>query len=85
MALAVLLDLEGTLVQTPWENLRHVQEFRQQTRRKLIELGIPVSLLGGIERSTLMRNTAADFVEKELHQNRCREILSGDGKVSEAV
>jgi HAD superfamily hydrolase (TIGR01549 family) len=66
MAVTVLLDLEGTLVQTPWEDPRHVQEFRQQTRNKLAELGIPASLLAGIERSTLMRNTAADFVEKNF-------------------
>jgi pyrophosphatase PpaX len=60
---AVLFDLEGTLVQTPWEEPQHVLEFRHQTRTKLIELGIPLSVLDGIERSTVMRNRALEYVE----------------------
>jgi HAD superfamily hydrolase (TIGR01549 family) len=80
MALAVLLDSEGTLVQTPWEDQRHVQEFRQQTRKKLIELGIPASLLAGIEQSTLMRNTAADFVESDFGKTDARKFHLEMGK-----
>ncbi len=76
MAMAVLLDLEGTLVQTPWEDSEHVQEFRQQTKKKLTELGIPVSLLAGIERSTLMRNIAADFVEKNFAKTEAKKFYA---------
>jgi HAD superfamily hydrolase (TIGR01549 family) len=63
---AVLFDLEGTLIQTPWEDLQHVLEFRRQTKMKLIELGIPPTVLDGIERSTLMRNRATEYVEKNF-------------------
>ncbi len=63
---AVLFDLEGTLVQTPWEDLQHVLEFRRQTKMKLIELGIPPTVFDGIERSTLMRNRALEYVERNF-------------------
>jgi HAD superfamily hydrolase (TIGR01549 family) len=66
MTTAVLFDLEGTLVQTPWEDPQHVLEFRLQTRRKLIQLAISPSLLEGIEPSTLMRNKASEYVEKNF-------------------
>jgi len=63
---AVLFDLEDTLVQTPWEDMQHVLEFRYQTRRKLIELGIPPSILEGIERAALMRNKASEYVAENF-------------------
>jgi HAD superfamily hydrolase (TIGR01549 family) len=68
MALAVLFDLEGTLVQTPWEDPQHVLEFRRQTKTKLTELEIPPSILDGIERSTLMRNKALEYAEENFSE-----------------
>lgn len=64
--IALLFDLEGTLIQSPWENPQHVSEFRTHTRKKLIELGIPSPTLQGIERSTLMRNKASEYIERHL-------------------
>jgi phosphoglycolate phosphatase-like HAD superfamily hydrolase len=61
--ITVLFDLEDTLVQTPWSNHRHVIQFRHKTRQKLIDLGIPPITLAGIERATLMRNKASEYVE----------------------
>lgn len=66
MAIAVLFDLEETLIQTPWSNHQHVLEFRANTRQQLIKLGIPTSLLEGIERATIMRNEASDYVEQHF-------------------
>lgn len=66
MALAVLFDLEETLIQTPWSNRQHVLEFRANTRQQLIKLGIPASLLEGIERATIMRNKASDYVKQNF-------------------
>jgi HAD superfamily hydrolase (TIGR01549 family) len=63
---AVLFDLEDTLIQTPWADPQHVIEFRRETREKLLELGIPSSVLEGIERATIMRNKASEYVEKNL-------------------
>jgi HAD superfamily hydrolase (TIGR01549 family) len=60
--IAVLFDLEDTLVQTPWQDHQHVLEFRRETRRKLVVLGIPEAWLEGIERATLMRNRAAEYI-----------------------
>ena len=66
MTAAVLFDLEDTLVQTPWADHQHVLEFRHETRQKLIELGIPPNVLEGIERATIMRNKASEYVEKNF-------------------
>lgn len=66
MAIAVLFDLEETLIQTPWSNPQHVLEFRANTKQQLVKLGIPVSLLEGIERATIMRNKASDYVEQHF-------------------
>jgi len=66
MTAAVLFDLEDTLVQTPWADHQHVLEFRRETRQKLIELGIPPNVLEGIERTTIMRNKASEYVEKNF-------------------
>lgn len=66
MTVAVLFDLEDTLVQTPWSNFQHVIEFRRNTRQKLVELGIPRNELEGIERATLMRNKASEYIEKHF-------------------
>ena len=41
-------------------------EFRRETRQKLIELGIPPNVLEGIERATIMRNKASEYVEKNF-------------------
>lgn len=64
MDIAVLFDLEDTLVQTPWSNHKHVLEFRRNTRQKLVDLGIPPTILEGIEHATIMRNEASEYVEE---------------------
>ena len=77
MTLAVLFDLEDTLVQTPWADHQHVIEFRRKTKEKLLELGIPSSVLEGIERATLMRNKAIEYVEKNLTKADAERIYQG--------
>lgn len=74
---AVLFDLEDTLVQTPWADHQHVIEFRRKTKEKLLELGIPSSVLEGIERATLMRNKAIEYVEKNLTKADAERIYQG--------
>ncbi|MDH5482111.1 MAG: HAD family hydrolase [Candidatus Bathyarchaeota archaeon] len=66
MTIAVLFDLEDTLIQTPWSNWQHVLEFRRKTREQLMDLGIPHSVLEGIERATIMRNKAVEHIEKNF-------------------
>lgn len=66
MAVAVLFDLEDTLVETPWADHQHVLEFRRETRQKLIELRIPPNALEGIERATIMRNKASEYVQQNF-------------------
>lgn len=60
----VLFDLEDTLVQTPWLDPQHVVEFRHRTRQKLVDLGVPSTVLAGIERATIIRNKASEYVEQ---------------------
>jgi HAD superfamily hydrolase (TIGR01549 family) len=43
-----------------------VVEFRHRTRKKLLNLGIPPKILIGIERATIMRNKASEYVEQKL-------------------
>ncbi|MGA3192291.1 MAG: HAD-IA family hydrolase [Candidatus Bathyarchaeia archaeon] len=72
MNVAVLFDLEDTLVKTPWSVRQHVLEFRRDTRRKLIDLGIPKTVLEGIKRATIMRNIASEYVQRHLGEERAR-------------
>ena len=74
MTLTVLFDLEDTLVQTPWADHQHVIEFRRKTKEKLLELGIPSSVLEGIERATMMRNKAIEYIEKNLTKADAEKI-----------
>jgi len=70
----VLFDLEGTLVKTEWEEWNHVLLFRRETRKKLLELGIPPHVLEGEERSTIMRNKALDYVKKNLDGAKIKQF-----------
>jgi len=64
MSIALLFDLEDTLVHTPWSDHQNVIRFRRKTREKLIELGIQPAVLEGIERATIMRNKASEYIEQ---------------------
>lgn len=64
---AVLFDLEGTLVETLYErDSRTVYELRRETKKKIISLGVPASVLGDLVTSTLLRNKAFDWVEENM-------------------
>jgi putative hydrolase of the HAD superfamily len=78
--LAVLFDLEDTLIQTPWSDFQRVLEFRRKTREKLIELGTPPSVLQGIERATLMRNKAYEYVDKNFSKAEAQKFHRALGK-----
>jgi len=66
---AVLFDLEGTLVDVSFfKDASIVQEFRRSVREKLIELGVPPQVLGGIKTYTLMRNKAVEYVDTNFSQ-----------------
>jgi hypothetical protein len=71
---AVLFDLEDTLVQTLWADQQHVIKFRRKTRKKLLELGIPDSVLEGIERATIMRNKAIEYIEENLSKTDAERV-----------
>lgn len=73
MAIAVLFDLEETLVETSW--VSHIAEFRAATRKKLIRLGIPESVLEGIKRSTVMRNKAAEYVQTRFTEQQRKTFI----------
>jgi HAD superfamily hydrolase (TIGR01549 family) len=69
---AVLFDLEGTLVQSPTNNPEVFLEFRARTREKLLALGIPISELEGVTKSTLMRNKVVNYVEKHFDEEEAK-------------
>ena len=68
----ILFDLEGTLIQTKGEDPGATFEFRRQTRKKLIELGVPPDTLKGVDKSTLMRNKALDYVKVNFSRDKTR-------------
>ena len=68
----VLFDLEGTLVQSIENNQEAVLEFRIETRKKLLELGIPTDVLKNEITSTLMRNRAIEHVKKHYDETKAK-------------
>ena len=72
---AILFDLEDTLVQSIGNNEKAILEFRIATRKKLLDLGIPVSVLKNVTKSTLMRNIALEYVEKQYNVRDARQFL----------
>jgi HAD superfamily hydrolase (TIGR01549 family) len=61
---AVLFDLEGTLVDS-LHNLSKEELCKERlaVKEKLIELGVPKTILEGLVRHTLLRNRSFDWVE----------------------
>ncbi|MGD8566019.1 MAG: HAD-IA family hydrolase [Candidatus Bathyarchaeota archaeon] len=70
----VLFDLEGTLVTSIEHDKEAVHEFRSKTRQKLLELGIPASELKSVETSTIMRNTAVDYIKRRFSQKEAQRF-----------
>ena len=65
---AVLFDLEGTLVQTIENDEEAISEFRTKTKEKLVELGIPRTELKGMISSAPMRNKAVEYVRQRFNE-----------------
>lgn len=64
---AILFDLEGTLVETVYERSREaLDQIRRETKKKLIDLGVPREALGDLVKSTLLRNRALEWVETNM-------------------
>ena len=67
---AILFDLEGTLVETVYEWSREaLDRIRRETKKKLIDLGVPREVLGDLVKSTLLRNRAFDWVEINMSRD----------------
>jgi HAD superfamily hydrolase (TIGR01549 family) len=71
---AVLFDLEGTLVLSVENDEKAIVEFRIKTKEKLLELGIPLTELENVVKSTLMRNKALEYVEKHFTEQEARRF-----------
>ena len=73
--IAVVFDLENTLVETPpWSSCQQRLEFRRKTKQKLIDLGIPASVLAGIERTTILRNKASEYAEHKFRKTEAAKF-----------
>ncbi len=70
----VLFDLEGTLVQSIENDQQAIDEFRKNTREKLLELGIPRSELKGLITSTLMRNKSREYVKEHFNEREAKRF-----------
>lgn len=74
---SVIFDLEGTLVQSVPMTDRAILEFRKETRRTLVELGVPKEILADAETSTLMRNRAKEYADSNLTVSEKRGLMEG--------
>ena len=64
---ALLFDLEGTLVESSYQQSPEtIEGLRRETRQKLVSLGVPVELLAGLVRSYALRNVAYQWAEDNL-------------------
>jgi len=72
--IAVLFDLEGTLVKSMENDKNSILEFRAKTRQKLVELGIPPRELIKTKTSTLMRNKAREYVDENFNRKGARSF-----------
>jgi phosphoglycolate phosphatase len=74
---AVLFDLEGTLVESAYQRSRElVTRLRRETKERLIELGIPESILEGLVRSHVLRNEAYRWADENLDPEKASGIRS---------
>lgn len=75
--MAVLFDLEGTLVETVYERSREaIDKGRREVKSEIIRLGVPEEALGSLIRSTLFRNRALDWAEKNMSQEELANFLT---------
>jgi phosphoglycolate phosphatase len=76
---AILFDLEGTLVESLYQQEPEtIQELRRATREKLVSLGVPSEELEGLVRSTDLRNHAFSWAEARMGEEavvRLREAV----------
>ena len=70
----ILFDLEGTLVQSIENDEKAILEFRIETRKKLLESGIPVSVLKDVKASTLMFNEAIEYVAEHFSEREAKRF-----------
>lgn len=64
---ALLFDLEGTLVESAYQQSPElIVELRITTRDKLVELGVPEETLSGLVRSSAIRNRAFQWADDNL-------------------
>jgi HAD superfamily hydrolase (TIGR01509 family) len=64
---AVLFDLEGTLVESAYQRSRElVTRLRRETRKYLVDLGVPNSVLEGLVKSHALRNAAYSWADDNL-------------------
>lgn len=72
--IAVLFDLEGTLVRSIEDDKIASHDFKRRTKNKLMELGIPKCELRGLRTSSLMLNHAQDVVENCFDEERTEKF-----------
>jgi phosphoglycolate phosphatase-like HAD superfamily hydrolase len=70
MVIAVLLDLEDTLVETVYSRLSPevVNQIRRAVKKQIIKLGIPKKLLEGVSKHISVRNRAFEWVETNMNR-----------------
>lgn len=74
---ALLFDLEGTLVESAYQQSPEmIVELRFETRDKLVELGVPEDTLSGLVRSSALRNRAYQWAEDNLSAEGSGRILA---------
>jgi HAD superfamily hydrolase (TIGR01549 family) len=68
--IAVLFDLEGTLVKSPTKEPGIIPAYRSKLFPKFIELGIPSDIVNTEASTAIVYNNALEFAEKNFSLNK---------------
>lgn len=72
---ALLFDLEGTLVESAYQQSPDlVEQLHQSTRKELLKLGVPEDALSGLARSALLRNKAYQWADYNLSKEKSSQL-----------
>lgn len=72
---ALLFDLEGTLVESAYQQTPElVEKLHKDTKDRLISLGVPIELLSGIDKSALLRNQAYQWADGNLDEDQSTQL-----------
>lgn len=67
----ILFDLEGTLVESGYQkNPKKLEELHIETKKLLLNIGVPVNIIKNYDKSTYLRNNSYVWAKKNLNPDQ---------------